>query len=302
MKYITNFINKISKIDYRAKFGNLLKKLRINKFLTALSPLAILISFIAFISKNFLLTIISTLLLGIIIIYSILFLIESMVNKEYKIIKIIFNILLFAFSVTVLAVLLSKIAYWIIPIYYPEENNDKIYDLVFNTYTTIISSVIGIAGTYFGAIYGGNKAIEATKIQLDQQSKDNEKRRKDDERFALRIISKLLSQEINNNFDMLKKNGYFNELKNNANLYFSSIANELKFEIYNNTKYELIKYSANDSLVEDVIDVYGLLDIASRYPVIRDMSGKDKDKLLTLESKIKNLISAIDNITIDDNN
>lgn len=227
-----------------------------------------------------------------------LFCLKNIIDDIDKMFYGVFVMFFLLFLFTATTILFSKFIYAVIPIYYKDGNKD-VTDLLFSTYSSVIAAVIGIGGTYLGAVYGGKKSIETTKLQLDQQATDNENRRKDNERFALRIVSKLLSQEINYNLDSLNNNKFFSSLRFENNVYYSTIHEELKFDIYNNTKYELIKYSSNDSLVEEVIDVYGLLEILKKYDNLNKMTKKDFDKILTLKSKINHLVESIDKITLN---
>lgn len=300
---IDNLMNKILSIDIKGFIKKCIDKINFKKTTIALFIPFILSFIFILITKNLVFLIIFLISSFALLILGFLKWLRAIIDDINKIVFGIISTLIIVTSLTTIIIFLSKIAHWMVPIYYSDPEDDKIYDLIFNTYSGVIAAVIGIAGTYFGAVYGGKKSIEATKIQLEQQAKDNETIRKNNERFALKIISKLLSQEINNNFDILSKNSYFNKITiNNANYYYSSIANELKFEIYNNTKYELIKYAENDSLVEEVIDVYGLLEIVTRYTNLKDMNKKDKGRVLHLKNKMTHLIDSIESITFESTN
>lgn len=294
MKWINTLIEKILKIDYKLKIKNFLDKMKINEVLIISIILAMPVTIIGMITKNIILSTIFILLFIIILIFAILLMIRSVIDDIDKIAKLLLLFALITFIITFITVILSKFAYWIVPLYHSDPQNDKVYDLVFNTYTSIIAAGIGIVGTYFGAVYGGKKAIEATKIQLDQQAKDNKDQMDENRKFSLKIISKLLYKEIKNNYTCYLN--YYLIGPVNLDLDYKKLKDGLQFEIYDNTKYELIKYSDGNSLVEDVIDVYNLFRIFTRHNFYHELNFYEKKELNELNNKVQKLIANIDSI------
>lgn len=292
---INNLINKILGIDIKGFIKKWIDKINFKKT-TILLIIPFILSFLLILITKSLVFLIIFLIssLGLLILGFLKWL-RTIVDDIDKIVFGIISTLIIVTSLTTLIIFLSKIAHWMVPIYYSNPENDKIYDLIFNTYSGVIAAGIGILGTYFAAIYGGKVSMETTKLQLEQQAKDSENRRKENEKFALKIISKLLIQEIKYNIDMLNSFSFFvliNKSKRDKSL--KDLANQLKFDVYNNTKYELIKYSSNDSLVEEVIDVYGILQLISKYPDTNSISQSDYYIFKDLEDKIYNLIDHIE--------
>lgn len=292
---INNLINKILGIDIKGFIKKWIDKINFKKT-TILLIIPFILSFLLILITKSLVFLIIFLIssLGLLILGFLKWL-RTIVDDIDKIVFGIISTLIIVTSLTTLIIFLSKIAHWMVPIYYSNPEDDKIYDLIFNTYSGVIAAGIGILGTYFAAIYGGKVSMETTKLQLEQQAKDSENRRKENEKFALKIISKLLIQEIKYNIDMLNSFSFFvliNKSKRDKSL--KDLANQLKFDVYNNTKYELIKYSSNDSLVEEVIDVYGILQLISKYPDTNSISQSDYYIFKDLEDKIYNLIDHIE--------
>ncbi|MDU7365404.1 hypothetical protein [Clostridium sp.] len=299
MKWINTLIEKILKINYTLKIKNLLSKLRINEVLIISIILAIPTTIIVLVTKNLIVSYIFILLFIIIFIFAILFITKKLIDDINKIIISFLFFALITFIVTFITVVLSKFAYWIVPMYHSGPQDDKVYDLVFNTYTSIIAAVIGIAGTYLGAIYGGKKALEVTKIQLDQQHKENKNTIEENKKYALKIITKLLTQEIEMNYiRILGIAVHLQDLKEDFPL--TSLHNNFRFEVYNNTKYELIKYSNNNSLFDEVIEVYSSLELLISYDNVNKIPKIYHKKVKTLYNKIYNLRTKIKNITIED--
>lgn len=233
------------------------------------------------------------LLLIVFLLFSIKTIIDDIDKVFYALLVLAFFILVFIAS----TIVVSKIIYLVVPLYY-KEGNEEVTSLLFSTYSSVIAAVIGIGGTYFAAIYGGKKSIETTKLQLEQQAKNDEQKKKDDERFALKIISKLLIQEINYNLNILNSINFFSAIETfKVSTPLNGIVCQLKFDVYNNTKYELIKYSSKDSLVENVIDVYGILESLTKYSDANFEVGDDFLRFLELKEKIYTLIESIDTIT-----
>jgi ABC-type multidrug transport system fused ATPase/permease subunit len=195
-------------------------------------------------------------------------------------------------SITFIGYLMLKY----VPKFFPNKDNEKMmYELYTSSFTSLLAASVGIIGTYFGAIYGGRKSLEAVQKQIEKQENDEIKKEKENKEMVIRIITKFLKEEIINNKKQIEKTTefykYFNMGFNTR--YGHGLKRYLKFDGYEKIKYELIKYT-DIKLVEDVIDLYELLYLLVRYDTINELNEKEYNKLKTLSNKFQELIKYID--------
>ncbi|MHC1681374.1 MAG: hypothetical protein AB6733_00175 [Clostridiaceae bacterium] len=186
-----------------------------------------------------------------------------------------------------------------IPKLYPG-NENMIYNLFISASTALIASLIGVAGTYLGAVYGGTKAIEAVEKQLKKQDEEKLEKEKKDEIIAVRIITKLLKEEIIGNHDKLKERKFYSSIDKirtdeNYDVGLKTYHDSIKFDTFESIKYELIKYPSV-KIVEEVIDLYGLLYFLVRNDSTINFINREKgnEKLFALERKINEVISQLE--------
>ena len=220
---------------------------------------------------------------------SILYLFVHMHDDMWKIIFIFACILFYVYIIVMYCVLANKISS-----NFPEFKED-LMQLFINSFSSIVPAIIGIGGTYFAAIYGGKKAIEATEKQLRAQAEDEENKVKENKGIAIRIISKLLKEEIINNVNNLHKICFSeNEIQQGENYDYTEIKRYLQFKDYDNVKYEIIKYCDED-IVEDVIDIYGIFSIFKRHSNINEMDEEEVKKINMLRDKYNSFLKKIEN-------
>lgn len=179
-----------------------------------------------------------------------------------------------------------------IPKYFPN-NTNEIYQLFISTFTTTISSAFGILGTYFGAIYGGKKSIEAVERQINKQEAENKKKEEENKKNVIRIITKFLKEEIIDNKLVIENTKIYEALeKGFGTQYGHDLSSKMKFNSYERIKYELIKY-VDVELVEEVIDIYEMFYLLNRYSDINQLDKRDYGRLLNLKGKIESFLNHI---------
>lgn len=180
-----------------------------------------------------------------------------------------------------------------VPKYFPD-NKEEMYQLYIASFTTIISATLGILGTYFGAIYGGKKSLEAVEKQIAKQEEDIRNKEKENKEIAIRIITKFLKEEILDNKNHIEDVNLYECIDNGfGTQYLHYLNRKIKFDSYEEIKYELIKYTT-EKLVEDVIDLYELFYLLARYNDLNKLNEKEYNKLSNLEFKLENLIENIE--------
>lgn len=176
---------------------------------------------------------------------------------------------------------------------FPEYKNEMMQLFIYS-FTGIIPAFVGVVATYFAAIHGGKKAMEATEKQLDAQAEKEKDRLKKNKSIAIRIIVKLLKEEIEDNVKCLKKAQLLEQKKiYKSNHEYVAIKQYLKFVDYDNVKYEIIKYSDED-IVEEVIDIYEIFRIFARHDNLNEMGGKEFNKITKLEQKYNSFLKKIE--------
>lgn len=185
----------------------------------------------------------------------------------------------------------------LIPKFYPQ-NESVMYNLYSTAITSLMTSIIGVAGTYLGAVYGGTKANEAVEKQLKKQDELKIEKEKKDEIIAARIITKLLKEEIIDNNVKLVEQGFYNsieKIKENHKYYvgLSQLRGIIKFDTYESIKYELIRYPSV-KIVEEVIELYGLFYFLIRYENNSQFTSKENEKLFSLKSKVNGIIEQLE--------
>jgi hypothetical protein len=175
-------------------------------------------------------------------------------------------------------------------------NADKMYELYFSTFSAIMSAMIAVGGTYFGAVYGGKKAIEVTEKQLNVQEEKEREKLMNNKQIAIRIITKLLKEEIKDNEQVIKEAGIFSKVKKGYGVQcsYAGLEKKVSIENYDNIKYEIIKY-CEEEIVEDVIDIYEMFYILLRHRDLNEISKKEFAKIVLLEGNLNKLLSKINN-------
>jgi hypothetical protein len=196
--------------------------------------------------------------------------------------------------------LYGKLANFIIPKFF-SENTDKMYELYFSAFGSLVSAFIGVGATYFGAVYAGKKALEAVQKQLDKQETDNINKNLENKKTVIRIITKFLKEELIDNRKVIDENHIFEYLSKGFKTQYGYDQNKIKIKLddYNQIKYELVKY-CEEALVEEVIDVYELFYILLRYNDLIQLNEKEYNKIKFLKSKLDNLIDKIDSFLEND--
>ena len=172
------------------------------------------------------------------------------------------------------------------------------YELYFSAFGSLVAAFIGVGGTYFGAIYGGKKALEAVQKQLDKQERDNINKNLENKKIVIRIITKFLKEELIDNRKVINEIHIFKYLSKGFKTQYEYGKNKMKIKLddYNKIKYELVKY-CEEVLVEEVIDVYELFYILLRYNDLMQLNEKEYNKIKLLEDKLNNLIDKIDSFS-----
>ncbi|MDI9215962.1 hypothetical protein [Clostridium tertium] len=176
-----------------------------------------------------------------------------------------------------------------------DASNKEYFFLIF---TSIFTSIFGLLGTLIGTYISGKKSADLVKMEFIHNKNDKLEELEKNKEFSLKIIKKLLSQELNNNFNFLNRCNLFASLKNkNYNHSLSKpFKDGLEFNVYDNVKFELIKYPTNDELIENILKVYGLLQELTKYDRVKDIIDKEYNKFIKLEYLITNIITTIDSI------
>ena len=223
----------------------------------------------------------------------ILYSLKKMIDDIENMIGIFLAIAWFILVIT----LYGKLANFIIPRLF-SENADKMYELYFSAFGSLVAAFIGVGGTYFGAIYGGKKALEAVQKQLDKQESDNINQNFENKKIVIRIITKFLKEELIDNRKVINEIHIFKYLSKGFKTQYEYGKNKMKIKLddYNKIKYELVKY-CEEVLVEEVIDVYELFYILLRYNDLMQLNEKEYNKIKLLEDKLNNLIDKIDSFS-----
>lgn len=130
--------------------------------------------------------------------FSIMFFIYSIKNMIDDIDKVIL-LVGFVFVVFMVTSLLGQVISWYVPKFF-KANQDNMFQLFINSFSNIIPAFLGVFGSYLGAVYGGNKAIEATERQLAKQEEYENKKRKEDEKYINSVILNLIKFELEVNY------------------------------------------------------------------------------------------------------
>jgi len=223
----------------------------------------------------------------------ILYSLKKMIDDIENIIGVFLAVAWFILVIT----LYGKLANFIIPRLF-SENADKMYELYFSAFGSLVAAFIGVGGTYFGAIYGGKKALEAVQKQLDKQERDNINKNLENKKIVIRIITKFLKEELIDNRKVINEIHIFKYLSKGFKTQYEYGKNKMKIKLddYNKIKYELVKY-CEEVLVEEVIDVYELFYILLRYNDLMQLNEKEYNKIKLLEDKLNNLIDKIDSFS-----
>lgn len=181
-----------------------------------------------------------------------------------------------------------------VPKLFPENNKNDIMNLFVNSFSSFIGAIISIFGAFLAAVYGGKKSMEVTKKQMEEQVKKEEERIEKEKVITIRIIVKLLENEILYNYGLLQSSNIYNYLKSDKRkgYYIDGIKDKFRFEVYNNMKYDLLKYPGENA-IEDVVDIYEMIYILSRYTDLGDLSDREFNKLSKLEEKISGFLDVI---------
>lgn len=206
--------------------------------------------------------------------------------------KIGFGILILAWYIFVVS-LAGKLMIKHIPKHYVN-NHSEMFDLYTASFTSAVSALIGILGTFYGAIYGGKKTLEAVEKQIIKQDEDNKFKEEENKKMLIRIITKFLKEEIIDNKNEINKTSIYGSLNKGFKVSLTyNLKQKIKFDSYERIKYDLIKYT-DVKLVEDVIDTYELLYLLVRYSDLNQLNEKEYYKLVKFKDKINNLLEQID--------
>ncbi|WP_195430958.1 hypothetical protein [Clostridium sp. D46t1_190503_E9] len=214
--------------------------------------------------------------------------------------NILFPILLIISSIFFILFLVITLSKWLYSftsssIVNIDASNKEYFFLIF---TSIFTSIFGLLGTLIGTYISGKKSADLVKMEFIHNKNDKLEELEKNKEFSLKIIKKLLSQELKNNFNFLNRCNLFASLKNkNYNHSLSKpFKDGLEFNVYDNVKFELIKYPTNDELIENILKVYGLLQELTKYDRVKDIIDKEYNKFIKLEYLITNIITTIDSI------
>lgn len=141
-------------------------------------------------------------------------------------------------------------------------------------------------GNYIGGIMGGIVAYLIARIQIveqreqfKQQLQISNKKQKEREELGVKIITDFIYPEIETNIEkLLKTNGLMASLIKASSGELTSYGYtiekiNLEFDVYNETKFEIIKYENN--LVKGVLDIYNVFKELSKYSAV-DKISKDR--------------------------
>jgi len=282
----------------KEKVKSILNKINFKKLAIALIVLFVISIWISiYVNLKIGVSIISWTMTGMLIEF-ILYSLKRMIDDVENIIAIFLVIAWFILVIT----LYGKLANSIIPRFF-SENTDKMYELYFSAFGSLVAAFIGVGGTYFGAVYGGKKALEAVQKQLDKQETDNINKNLENKKIVIRIITKFLKEELIDNRKVIDENHIFEYLSKGFKTQYGYDQNKIKIKLddYNQIKYELVKY-CDEVLVEEVIDVYELFYILLRYNDLIQLNEKEYNKIKLLKSKLNNLIDKIDSFSENDEN
>ena len=124
--------------------------------------------------------------------------------------------------------------------------NKEMYQYYSSLIAGVFSASLGIAGSYMGAVIGGKKAIESSKMQIDNQEKIIAEKLKEKEKYIISMIIEFIKPEIEYNYNVT---GIIDTL--NIHLLDNR---ELEFEEYEKIKYRLLEHPIE--LVKTVNSLY----------------------------------------------
>ncbi|EJT6166366.1 hypothetical protein [Clostridium perfringens] len=151
---------------------------------------------------------------------------------------------------------------------------------------TLLGALIGALGSYFGAMRSLDK-------QIKYQNYLREKDKKDDRKVVVKVINKILREEIINNKIAIEQTKLYENLsyKYKTKKYIYNLKGKIKFDDYERIKFDLLKYT-DVELVEEVIDLYSLFYILIRHSDIDEFEEKEYNQMLHLEYKLKKVLSS----------
>jgi len=168
-----------------------------------------------------------------------------------------------------------------------------------------LSLIIGIGGTLLGAIMGAlGSYLSSKKILQEQFSREERKidiEQQNKKKLLIRVISTILKQEIINNQDGMPLN-MCNSIKEKLEIVktkgiaqqyrVADIDNRIKVDMYEEMKWELMKYSG-DPMILDIIELYNDFYLIKRGFDIYTMKVKEIERISTLEDRIIELLDKL---------
>lgn len=158
----------------------------------------------------------------------------------------------------------------------------------------VITVLATLLGAWVGGKYSYKGAMDAVSKQIQNQTALLKAEEIKNGEVALKIITKLLWNEIDYNcrmFDGKNKSFSTDWLLRGKPTQYGYGTMKFVFEDYNQIKYELLKY--NSEIVQDVIEVYNKMFLLSTHQDFNELSQEEFNRvknLYELKSKIKNFV------------
>lgn len=176
-----------------------------------------------------------------------------------------------------------------------EKNQKEMIGVYGSIFSGIISAGIGAIAAICGAKMGAKKsyegAIDAVTKQIEAEKDKIDKQNEQNRQISLKIIEKFILNEINYNFSIIS---YVEKHLNNYDPkgHTAIPNNKFKFDIFNQAKFELIKYESNISDI--VIDIYNKFFIISTVDKLENL-GERIDEVKTIFNDRQKLKQIIEN-------
>lgn len=175
------------------------------------------------------------------------------------------------------------------------DNNNIISNLASGTAGALIGAIIGAIGSYFGSkkIMMDQFKHEENKIKLENANKKE---------LLVKVISKVLKQEITNNLDIIKEwnlsssaEEKLNDFKNTGipqQYLCKDNYNKIRTNIYEEIKWEIMKYS-DDLLILKIIEIYNDFYMIKRGFDLKDMNLNEIERVTTIEKRIHKVLNEL---------
>lgn len=144
------------------------------------------------------------------------------------------------------------------------------------------SAWVGFFGNYSGGIIGGIVAFIIARTHINTEKENRKSEEVEKESLAYTIIQNFLFEELRTNLSMIRE-AEINSLLTHSNgkLSFTQLVGgnrKFKYDIFDEIKFEIVKYMMNNSIVGETIDVYHKL---KEYEKVREIN-----KLSSLEARV----------------